>query len=132
MEVMELLVQVLVFCVLMAPSAIHLVLLLLMGNVLLDTIVQLDSQLAHHHCMSAHVDRGVLQVLEAQQSVSLVSIKMNFNKTRARHVPNDSTAMQLLVEWRITIYSFVQRGTTALMGPVLLKNSLVQLVLSIT
>lgn len=116
----------------MAPSATPLVLLLLMANVQLATTVQLDSLWAHHLHLSAHLDTNALQVLAALESASLDSIKTKLNKILAKNAQNDSTVMQTMVGWRITIHFFAQRDTTALMALVFRKNFLVQLVLSIT
>ena len=116
----------------MAPSATLLVLLLLMANVQLVTTVQLDSLWAHHRRLSAHLDTNALQVLAALESASLDSIKTKLNKILAKNAQNDSTAMQTMVGWRITIHFLAQRDTTALMAHVFPKNFLVQLVLSIT
>lgn len=132
MEATEQLVQVHVFLVQMVPFATLLVLLLLTANAQLATTVQLDSQWAHHHHLSAHLDTNVLQVLAARESASLDSIKMNLNKILAKNAQNDTTVMQTIVGWSITIHFFAQRDTTALMELVFPRNFLVQLVLSIT
>ena len=55
--------QVLVCLAQLASSVIHLASLLLMGCVPLATIAPVDSQLAHHPHMAAHVDINVLKVL---------------------------------------------------------------------
>lgn len=132
MEVTEQQVQVHVSLVQMAPSATLLVLLLLMANVQLATTVQLDSLWVHHLHLSAHLDTNALQVLAALESANLDSIKTKLNKILAKNAQNDSTVMQTMVGWRITIHFFAQRDTTALMALVFPKNFLVQLVLSIT
>lgn len=98
MEVMKQPALALVSYVLMARSAIRLVLLLLMGSVRLVTTVQLGSQLGHHHHMFAHVETGVLQAMAVLEDANLDTIKMNSNKTLARNALNDTTAMPLLVE----------------------------------
>lgn len=132
MVAMKQLVQVHVGHALKASSAIHLASLLLTGNVQLDITVQLGSRLAHHHHLFVLVEVSVPQALAVLQNASLDTIKMNSNKTLARNALNDITAMQHLVELRITIYMCVQRGTTAPMEPVMQRNSHVQSALSTT